>query len=59
VGSELDIEISPEDFVDEISSADYFPLALVGDNSKIQIYKGSNCIDGITPQNKSLETINL
>lgn len=59
VGSELDIEISPEDFVDEISNADYFPLALVGDKSKIQIYKGSNHIDGITPQNKSLETINL
>lgn len=59
VGSELDIEISPEDFVNEISSADYFPLALVGDNSKVQIYKGSNRIDGISPQTKSFETINL
>lgn len=59
VGSELDIELSPEGFMDEISSADYFPLALLGDNSKMQIYKGSHHIDGITPQRKNIETINL
>lgn len=59
VGSELDIELSPEEFMDEISSEDYFPLALVGDNSKVQIHRGSHHIDGITPQRKNIETINL
>lgn len=59
VGSELDIEISPENFVDEISRANYFPLALVGESSKMKVYKGSNHIDGITPQHRNLETITL
>lgn len=59
VGSELDIELSPEDFMDKISSVDHFPLALVGDNSKVQIHRGSHHIDGITPQRKNIETIHL
>ncbi|WP_404469554.1 Imm64 family immunity protein [Sutcliffiella horikoshii] len=53
IGHELDIEISPQRFKTIVEEADYFPVAIVGEDSKLHIYKGSCKMDGITKQNRS------
>ncbi|WP_223493565.1 Imm64 family immunity protein [Sutcliffiella horikoshii] len=59
IGHELDIEIAPKRFKTIVEEADYFPVAIVGEKSKLHIYKGSCKMDGITKQDRSYEVVDV
>ncbi|WP_404430836.1 Imm64 family immunity protein [Sutcliffiella horikoshii] len=59
IGHELDIEIAPKRFKTIVEEADYFPVAIVGEDSKLHIYKGSCKMDGISEQDRSYEVVNV
>ncbi|MCM3618374.1 Imm64 family immunity protein [Sutcliffiella horikoshii] len=59
IGHELEVEIPPEEFRQLIRETVIFPIAIVGEDSKLHIYKGSFGIDGISEQNGSYEVVDV